>query len=256
MRMWSSWTSWKTWRSLLIVCVVGWACYVAAMNALVVYFAKDLADETPAVKLMPTSLNDTRIADLSSGTTISRFGYTIRVPWPSPFKTLDFKGASSFRSDDGSSLLFFDPASHVNAREMYKRSSLVEGVLGPQAMSSGYQLFQASMLSSPDEIKLWHSRAANVRVMLLVNEKQGFVLTGTEIHPIAGEHVRGFETVAVDKGRRIVRLELFDDKDRELELMLAWTPGKASELTQAQINAMVASIEIPIGGCTAPGLCS
>jgi hypothetical protein len=247
----------KRWRALILISVMGWIGYVGAVNAVIVYFAHDLGKDSPATKLVPTPLPTTQIADLAAGTMVREFGYTIQLPWMSPLKKLDLKTASMFTTNDDATMMFFDPSSHLNGRKFYDANSTMSRVLGTQAMSSAYQLFLAEMTSTPEQVQLWHTRAFNVRVMTLLYDKTMFALDGTSaIHPIFGEHARGYEAVMTKKGRNIVHLELFDDKDRELEIMLSWYQGTASALTDEQINAIVASIQIPSAGCVTPHECS
>jgi hypothetical protein len=256
MRMFSDWRSWKSWRALLILFVACWVLTIAGLNGLICYENWQQAKAHPELAVMPTPLPDTRVDDLQNGTTVEVFGYSLRLPWNKITKRLDVKGASFVDFEGGGRLMIFDPASQVDKAQQYRKDAstraAVQKMMSSRDVSSPYQLFKAEMESSPAHTKFWHTRASNSRDFLLLIGKGQFAREGTTaIYAIEGGELRGYESVPSKP--RAIALELFGARGDELELWLV--QPKAGALTQAQINAVIASIKTPDKGCLTPGHC-
>lgn len=214
------------------------------------YAAWDMGRAEPGAKVMPTPLVDSSVADLSAGTTLTSFGYSMRVPWTRVEHRLDMKGASSFEFGGGAKLLLFDPAQHMNVQRMYtsgtpRQNAVMAKMMRSRELSSNYELFNAAVESSPAQASLWKSNTANMRVLTLTMLKGIFVMGDVSaIHPVEGKQVRGFEALEMLHSASVVHLMLFDAKDRQIEMMFSWPKGDTQDsLSQPQINGIVASIE-------------
>lgn len=255
--------TWKRVVAIVILTWVGlWLLSLPIGHVMAWYEAKQIAGEDRNTALLPQPLPDMRVADLRDGMTISRFGYNIRVPWTKAQAGRDFKTIAYTSFDDGSSLLIINPAEHMDLLSGVPGQKLdaVEGLrplLGDEAVRSHYDYEKAVLNAQPSEISLFHSTKRNVRVNLLLAMKGIQIRDGVSaIYSVAGGSVRGFQFGDPQKLPTSIRLLLFDDHDRALELVLRGPKtGNRPAVTQEQINAIIASITIPDRGCMTPGHC-
>ena len=119
--------------------------------------------------------------------------------------------------------------------------AIQETVYGARALSSNYEFMSAEMQETASEIGLLQPRKKNLRAMLLLMLKPTY--KATAVYQIAEGRMRGFQ-VGDPKAREMVRLLLFDEKDREFDLWIRG-PKTGEVLTQEQVNGVVASVRPP-----------
>jgi hypothetical protein len=98
----------------------------------------------------------------------------------------------------------------------------------------------AELQASPDQIHWW-DRKGNVRVGVLLGLKQIEVLDSTAIYRIENKEMHGFQFGNPAVNPHHVTLDLFYVNDRRYELLIASSEKDQQMLTQADINAIVAS---------------
>jgi hypothetical protein len=231
-----------------LVFLLLWSLAPVAMSAMVWYSAREIVHDTPEVAVMPQPLINLALADLSSGIAIEQFGYTVRFPWSKVNVRRDFKSATSLGFEGGAGVLLMNPADAINGLDAYRGSqeATMRKLVGDKAFQSRFDFFATELQSSPADMGLLHSRARNARAIVLLGLKGMEVDKGTTaIYPVSSSSVRGFQIGDPKTTPQLVRLILFDHKDREMEIILHGSktgPG----LTQEQVNGIVASVQTPV----------
>jgi hypothetical protein len=94
----------------------------------------------------------------------------------------------------------------------------------------------------PDQAKWWKMPRTNARVMMLLAFKSMELGNYPSVHKIETGGLRGFQLGDAAKPPYRVRFDLFDAADRRLQIQISSGDDHDPVLTQAQLNAMVASI--------------
>jgi len=235
--------SW-VWCGVILLAIYG--ASAAAMNVMVWHEARGVLREHPEYALLPQPLTDTKIADLSGGATVYRFGYKIQVPWTKVVAEKPTQSIVFPTFTDGGNMLIWDPpsagslASTARGQTAEDRANAA-ALYGTQEVSSNYEFTAAAMRETGSEISLFQPKIKNLRAMMLLFAKSTH--KATAIYAVSGGHFHGFQT-GDPKVPGVVQLLLFDEKDRELSLWIGGTK-KVAGVTQEQLNAMVASIQPP-----------
>jgi hypothetical protein len=250
-RWWSvRWTRVVLW--IVIVWVGLCVLMLPAAHIMSWYTAKSTVADNPSTALQVQPLPDTRIADLKGGLMVSRFGYSLQVPWAEVKTQNDYKTVSVMRFEDGSSLIIEDPGSYVDmlsakpAREAESRKAWGQ-LLGSDAVASHYDFAKLALQALPTEISLFHSRRRNARAaMLLLMKSLDIPDQATAIYGVSAPHIRGFQFGDPKKLPTYLELLLFDEHDRALKLTFRGPKGGTQPvLTQEQVNAIIASVQGP-----------
>jgi len=215
------------------------------MHFVVLHTARSMAEIFPNLAAVPTPLKDQQIADLS-GVRVDKFGFSFQVPWTKQTFDRTFTSMATVNFDGGSALLLDSPRSEVRQLEVLRslnahdRAALTS-VLGAKAMSSNYEFVAAEMEITPSEAKWWSSRKSYERTIVLLGDKGADLDECTSIHPVLRGAMRGFQFGDPDVAPYRVNLELFDSLDREYVIRIITSPERGPVITQAQINALIAS---------------
>jgi hypothetical protein len=244
------------WKKLALRLAIAFAVIYLAEGAVEVvgsqlrpwWYARHMFAEIPVSRLVLTPLSDQSFAQLL-GTRVEMYGYSIQTPWNEQPKIKDYRTMTSvafMQSDAG--LLIFDPASDDGLRIVLKMKSDpdMESILGKQALNSRYDLMAAEIDAMPEQAKWWEMPRANARVMMLVAYKSMELADYGSVHKIGAGGLRGFQEGDPIKPPYRVRLDLFDATDQRFLIQISAGHNQGPVLTQAQLNAMVASIQ-PIG---------
>lgn len=125
-------------------------------------------------------------------------------------------------------------------------------MLGEELVRSKFSLMQAAMLATPEQAKWWRFRTlANQRVGRLLITKFSAIsqlaslhsLTIRPIYRVSSGKVRGFQVGNPDVAPYEAHVDLFDAADRHFALDVTGSDGHGQVLTQAEINAIFASIQ-------------
>jgi hypothetical protein len=212
--------------ALVVLCVV--ALYLLADHTLEWYMAWGEVRGFPAAEVTPQSISDTRMADLSDGTDFFAYGYKLRLPGQPKISERAVIGSYA----NGAFIHIMRPH---NAPDLDEEESF----------PSRYQFAMTAMNSKPGDISFFHSNRANKRAASLLAYKIiAMEWNPTVICIVSGSHVKGFQIGDPNQNVwRFIDLQLFDEHNQKIEIMIR--PGKTSEppFSQAQINAIVASIQ-------------
>jgi hypothetical protein len=245
--------SWKRVGLTLLLIFVGlWLLYPLTMDLLVLYFAHETAREHPLVALVPQLLTDTRRADLRDGVTVSRFGYSLQVPWTKVKAKNDLKTVTMVDFDDGSRMLLFDPATQADMVSQMgelkpAQAKIMREVFSNGELTSHYDFAKATLEANPTDISIFHSRTRNTRTLTLLETKFLYIVQDpSAIYSVSAGRMRGFQSGDPQKSPMFIQLFLFDPKDHMLQLILNGPRGSTQPvLTQEQINAIIASVRPP-----------
>jgi hypothetical protein len=225
-----------------------WLVVVAYLHLAVWYEAKQIGDLDPKETLVPQPLPNHSVADLEEGMTISRFGYSVRLPWAKAKMVKDFKSVTAIGFDNGSSILISNPSDRwdllAEGANNARASAELKALIGDQATSSHYEYARAELEASPKDVSFFRSRRQDARAMMLLPMKFIEIPEGvTAIYEIHGGQTKGFQFGDPRKAPTFVELLLFDDDDHVLKLIIKGPKGSTGPvLTQPQVNAIAASV--------------
>jgi hypothetical protein len=193
----------------------------------------------PELDVIPSALQDTSVVDLP-GERVEYFGFSFQLPWKHTYRVIDAKRQVFLSSDEGADIRFDDPLSDPWTPKMIRGLARPSSDLNPGIYDSLCRLERVAMKTKPEEVTWWKLPSENRRARDLLFLKEitepmyrGSIYT-VDIGGLCGFQ-RGDPTVAPYQ----VRLELFDSADRHYRISIG---SKAPFLTQAQVNAIVASI--------------
>jgi hypothetical protein len=99
----------------------------------------------------------------------------------------------------------------------------------------------AELGATPSQVKWWATRTANVRSLVLLNLKSMEMNDTNAIYQLTAEEMHGFQLGNPAIAPYRVELDLFDRNDRRYQIIINGKDEQRPVLTQAEINAMVAS---------------
>ena len=211
------------------------------------YVVRQLGRHYPNLSLTPIPLPDSRVAELD-GPRIERSGISMQSPWKviESEKHANFPGLTALNFAEGQ-LAIFHHSHSLDKPVKYRVSSIerriITRVLGGKSFKSSYDLLAAEGYATPSQARWWGTRSSNVRNTLLLTMKLGYVGSQpTVVYSIHIGDLRGFQVGNPAVRPFDVRLALFDQRDRRYDFLFSGRDRDHSVLSQAQINAFVASI--------------
>jgi hypothetical protein len=179
------------------------------------------------------------------------YGFAVRLPNEEISKTLQGDLATVVLFRRGGSLTFHNPSGNSGILGYAISDKRTEGWAGKAAVRSKFQLMQAALGATPEQAKWWRFRTAeNVRVDYLLTTKY-LILTRIEspeayklgpIYTVSTGGFRGFQIGNPDLPPYEAHLDLFDSTDQHLMVDVGGMESHGQVLTQAEVNAVVASI--------------
>jgi hypothetical protein len=241
-------TNW-TRRTLQTIIVIfsGWLVYDGAMNLIAWHFLRETCRENANLSVVPIPLPDQHIAPLNK-MRINAFEYSLQIPWSDLDTERDGKSIAIRYFKCGATLMLFDPMSEIDSVKLIQGvteqdAKKMISIFGARALSSNYDLVAAELSASPSQVKWWSTRTAKARALVLLNLKSMEMLDSKVIYPQSSEEMHGFQFGNPALPPYKVELDLYDRNDRRYRL---WVAGKNLNhpiLTQAELNAMVASLK-------------
>jgi hypothetical protein len=236
--------------------VFGLLCLVAAIGYGVLYFitpwlvSQRICKVDPRLSLVPTDLPTKAEVPLSNAT-IVRYGFRISLPNEEIAKTIqgDFISMVSFRN--GGFLTIHNPSRDSGVLDIMIGDKHVERFIGQKGIQSKFKLTQAAMWTTPEHAKWWKFHTLeNERVEYLLLTKFSILANSTSLHAftlgpiyaISAGGFRGFQIGDPEVPPYEAHVDLFDGSDRHLALDVSGPKRHAQVLSQAEINAIVASI--------------
>jgi hypothetical protein len=201
--------------------------------------ARSMARDNPALAHLPALLPDQSLAVLSDNP-IMIFGLTVHTAW-SRFGTIQSAPGLAIIPfpERHIEMLLYEP--HQDNFEMVMWNITKAGSM--KTGSSSYELLAAEMATTPDQVKWWRSPYQNEARSFLLEMKS---LTLTDMRVIYLVNIGGWHgfqegNPAVPPYR--VRLDLFDLADYHYELVISAKGDGRPAFSQAEINALVASLK-------------
>jgi hypothetical protein len=209
------------------------------------YVARQLGRHYPNLSLTPIPLPDSRLVDLD-GARIERSGISMQSPWNVIETEKHFMVFTNLNFAEGQ--LALTVPSHNLDKPVKRRVPGIERrmimrIFGGKGFKSRYDLMTAELYATPSQTKWWRTRNPNVRNTVLLTEKLPYVGTEpTAIYSIHFGALRGFQVGDPAVRPFDVKLTLFDQNDRRYDFFLSGRDRDHPVLSQAQVNAFVASI--------------
>ncbi len=223
-----------------------WLLGFVANYFVIWYLARETFGNDPALSVVPVEVPDKTLAKLA-GPRLEQFEYSFQVPWTGPDtgKTLRMVRLMSIKN--GMSLMALNPATELNAVKAMKgenqeQTSAVLRLFGPRALSSNCDLLAAELAATPDQVRWWKPPTENTRNLILLNLKSMEISGSNLIYNISFGEMRGFQFGNPGISPFRVRLDLYDVNNRRYEIWIVGGHPKGPVLSQAEVNAMVASL--------------
>ena len=202
------------------------------------------------MSLVPIDLPSKAEALLHNGT-IDRYGYRVSLPNEEIAKTYQGDLMTSVSLSNGGYLIIHNPSRDSGILEIAVTDKRMKRSVGQELFQSKFKLMQAAMLATPDQVKWWRFRnAENEKAHYLLLTKFVLVfISGSSspalrpIYSISAGVFRGFQIGDPNVSPYEAHLDLFDGSDRHFVFDVGGPEGHGQVLTQAEINAMVASIQ-------------
>ena len=236
--------------------VVGVLCLAAGIGCGVIYLlspwlvSQRIIKVDPRLSIVPADLPTKAGAPLSNAT-IDLYGFRVPLPNEEIAKTFQGDYVTLVRFRNGGFLTINNPSQHSGILEFAVSDKRAERLVGQEVIRSKFKLMQAAMWAVPEQTKWWRFRSLeNERVEYLLITKFS-VLTGFgsphsftlgPIYTISAGRFRGFQIGNPDVPPYEAHLDLFDGDDQHFAFDVSGAEGHGQVLTQAEINAVVASI--------------
>lgn len=234
---------------LAIVLAIGWTidlALVCCFRFFGPYLSVSRLGHEPEAWLVPVPVPDRNVVQLS-GTRVEAFGYSIQTPWNEQPEVHPGGPSTSARfPKEGAILVLMNPDFDRGHTQSWRTTPAAVGIFRDQERRSNYGLMAAAMATTPLDAAWWKAPRENQRVLALLSCKLFAATEPSAIYNVSGPAMRGFQFESRLAHGKLVQLSLFDSADRHLDIQIFNGIGDKPTLTQAQINAMVASIQ-PVG---------
>jgi hypothetical protein len=181
------------------------------------------------------------------GTKISRFGFTVSVPWRGVVERRETGGFSVTTFENGKGVMIYDPATEPNFYEKLDgetpegRKGLFFRGPGSTIINSEYALFKTALGRTPDEVSLLLPRDRAVRTVMQLGWKRLIVTSHAEgITLFRRGALKGFQ-LGTPPACRHVQLHLFPEPSVRVPVDLFMVKGMEGALTQEEIDAVLLS---------------
>jgi hypothetical protein len=236
--------------------VIGVLCLVAGIGCGVIYLispwlvSQRMIKVDPRLNIVPADLPTKAGAPLSNAT-IDLYGFRVTLPNEEIAKTLQGDFVTLVRFRNGGFLRIHNPSQDSGILEFAIGDKHAERLVGQEIIHSKFKLMQAAMWATAEQAKWWRfHNLENERVeyllltkfSVLTENESHYAFTLGPIYTISAGGFRGFQIGDPGAPPYEARLDLFDGADRYLALDVSGTDGHGKVLTQAEINAVVASI--------------
>jgi hypothetical protein len=242
--------------------IVGLLCLIAAVAGGILYllqpwlFSQHLGKTDPQLSITPVSLSSKAEAPLSKSS-IDRLGVKFLLPNEAIVSSMKLQQTTLVRFPNGM-LEFLGPLRDEDSIVFGSVHSNkdAEKLLSQEMLHSQLTLLQAAMLVTPEQVKWWRLRSSQnkkaellllLKFVALTEYSPMHSLTKRPIYTIAPGKFRGFQFGDPDKPPYDTHIDLFDGASHHFAFDISGLEGHGQVLTQEEINAMVASIQLASG---------
>jgi hypothetical protein len=205
------------------------------------YFAREMSRGNRHLTVTPMQVRDTSLAPLLAKR-LEYFEVSFQVPWGQIETQKIAKTAAILQFKGGGALIIFDPAESTTvSRGLHDQTKKLSTVFGPGMMSSGYDWMAGELAANPEQIRWW-DRTGDVRLAVLLGLKSMDTLDCDAIFEVGNAELHGFQVCDPTTPPHRVKLDLFDVHNRRYEMVIASRSSNEPAITQADVNAIIASI--------------
>ena len=231
----------------VVVCGGIWLVEAPVDHVRLWHLARE-AEGYRGANLVVRPLPDELIVDRRDGTTISTFGYSMRVPCSGLSSHRTWKEIDSFSFGRSCSVLVLVKNADMEGRRLVvdaPAEELITRLYGAGALKSNYSFMKAELETPIMSPSFFRSNASNGAALTALELRTLVANEADEAYEISSGHVRGFQFGDLRKTNRVI-LKLFDQRDRDVRIVLEGPkPGQVGALTQEDVNAVVASVVPP-----------
>ena len=204
------------------------------------YEAREMGSD-PQLSLLPVPVPDKSMAAVH-GPAVQAFELSFRVPWEEIESEKKSARVVLVKFKEGPALIVFAPSESSTGAQPAQGTTKVDQerlrqVLGARA--STYDLMEAELGATPADIRWW-DRSSTMKTLVLLELKSLALLKATAVYQIGNRELRGFQIGDPSVQPTRVELDLYDVNNRRYEI---WISSKDRPVSQAQINAIVASMK-------------
>jgi hypothetical protein len=204
--------------------------------------------KNPNLAYLPVPLPDKRVANLD-GARLELIGLSIQVPWKDIRRQWDFKTARGVSFNEGPTLMIPDLSRAVNMEKAIEshtknkqETDAARHLVGSPSLNCCYGLMASELSVTPSELKWWNAWHTRHRTLVRLEWKSMDIMKANAIYEISVGEMRGFQMGNPAVAPYEVTPELFDRDDRRHEITISRYRADRPFITQAEVNAIVASI--------------
>jgi hypothetical protein len=236
--------------------VIGLIFLVAAISRGISYLmtpwlvSQRMCKVDPRLSIVPADLPTKAEAPLSK-VTIDRYGFRVPLPNEEIARTIQGDFVTMVFLRKGGDLMIQNPSHYPGILGIAISDKNEERLVGQEASHSKFKLMQAAMWATPEQARWWrfhnfeNERVENLlltKFSILTGIASPYAFTLGPIYTILAGGFCGFQIGNPGLPPYEAHLNLFDGADRHFAFDVSGPTGHGQLFTQAEINAVVASI--------------
>src|ERR1700723_48785 len=197
----------------------------------------------PELWIVPTPL-PTGVREPSAGRTFSYLGYDFESPWAEVKLEKKYQSIATVYFSDGEFISISTGPDLTGAMQerSTKRRAALQDAFGPGVMESNYRLRSSILYSTPSDLRLFSSpREMVAKSVFLVLKPISVLNAKTGLYSFQSKWLRGFEKGAPGQANPVA-IDAFDEKDREIDILIGTQLRTNGTVSQADINRVLFSL--------------
>jgi hypothetical protein len=204
--------------------------------------AHKIVTDNPGIGMVPAVLPDHSVETLS-GMRIEHFGFSIQLPWKEIYRDSAWENMALVSSKNGGVITIRNLSDRLDSMVTMRLMANSLPALHAESIRTNYALTAAAMDAKPEQVKWWKTRGQNAKYAILLLMKSSFQdECHGAIYAIDSGEIRGFQQGNPSVAPYCVKLDLFDGADHHFQFKIDEYPERGPVITQAEVNAMVASL--------------
>jgi hypothetical protein len=241
-KWWS--VSWKR-VGIALLLVFGSLWLVCGVAVLISYqlrpwlTAREFARNYPEVNKVPVAVADKSLTPLT-GMRVEFYGFSFQTPWKDITRKRTMQSFSVVSFNDGAGIMVTDPAQDLDRFLLDQLRA--NHAFDDQTLRSNYALRTAEMAATSEQIKWWKTPSQNAKHLLPFMLKLAVLHDSGALYSVSFGEFHGFQKGNPSVAPYRVELDLFDGADQHYQITFSGVDPRRPFLTQAEINAMIASL--------------
>jgi hypothetical protein len=197
----------------------------------------------PELWIVPMPL-PTSASEPSPGRTFSYLGYDFESPWTEVKLEKKYRLIATVYFSDGEFISISKGPDVISAMQegSAKRRRTLQDVFGAGVMDSNYKLRSSILYSTPRDLRLFSSPRETVAQSVLLTLKPMSVMTAKSgLYSFQSRWLRGFEEGKPGQANPVA-IDAFDEKDREIDILIGTQLHTNGTVSQADINRVLFSL--------------